>query len=196
MDKKEKFRLRSIERLKKASYRSYLSKKIAHKLEKIIDQKKAKVILFYIPMWFEPNLIPLMQKLRKNKVILVPFMQGLSFKTVQYRLPLRKKKFNIKEPGDSNKYNKKIDIAIVPVVGIDGSFKRVGFGKGMYDRFFDGLGYKPYTIFVQNKACITKENITNNYDIEADLFMTADKSYVKGFKSVNRNCNHRGCSRG
>lgn len=195
MDKKEKFRLSSIETLKKVRYKPYMSCQVAQKLEKVIAAKKPKVILFYMPMWFEPNLIPLMNKLRKDKVILVPFMQGLSFKTVQYRLPLHKKRFNIKEPGDSNKYTTKIDIAIVPVVGIDGSFKRVGFGKGMYDRFFAGLRYKPYTIFVQNKACITKDNITNSYDIQADLFITAKQSYVKGFKSVNRDSNSGGCSR-
>lgn len=194
MDKKQKFRLSGIEKLKRANYKPFLSKKIERKIAKIIAQKQAKTILFYLPMPYEPNLLPLMNKLRKNKVILVPFMQGLSFKTVQYRLPLKKKRFGIKEPGDSFKYNKKIDIAIVPVIGVDGSFKRVGFGKGMYDRFFESLGYKPYTIFVQNIACITRENITDAHDIKADLFLTAKNSYEQGFKSVYRNSNGRvGC---
>ena len=32
-----------------------------------------------------------------------------------------------------------IDIAIVPAVGVDGNLQRIGFGKGMYDRFFEKL---------------------------------------------------------
>ena len=193
MDKKERFRLSCIEKLKNARYKPALSVNIAREVEAIIKKRKAKTILFYIPMEFEPNLIALMHRLRKNKVILVPFMQGTSFKTVQYRLPLTKKRFNIKEPGDSNKFIKKIDIAVVPVVGIDNSFRRVGFGKGMYDRFFAKLNYKPYTIFVQNKACISKKNITNFHDIKADIFVTADN--LQGFKSVYRDCYGRGGSR-
>ncbi|MGM0623090.1 MAG: 5-formyltetrahydrofolate cyclo-ligase [Campylobacterota bacterium] len=186
MDKKKIFRLSSIQRLQKAQYKPGLSKKVAQKLQKIIVQKRAKTVLFYLPLAFEPNLVTLMNRLRKNRVILVPFMQGVSFKTVQYRLPLEKKRFGIKEPRDSNKYNKKIDIAVVPVVGVDGSFKRVGFGKGMYDRFFDNLSYRPYTVFVQTKDCITRGKITDFYDIKADLFITANNSYLEGFKSVYR----------
>jgi len=190
LDKKKRFRFNCIEKLKSANYKPALSLKVSRQIETIIKKRKARAILFYIPMKFEPNLVPLMHKLRKNKVILVPFMQGESFKTVQYRLPLKRKRFNIKEPADSNKFSKKIDVAIVPVVGIDRCFRRVGFGKGMYDRFFASLRYKPYTIFVQNRACISKKNITNFYDIKADLFVTADS--LQGLKSVNRDCYCRG----
>lgn len=66
-------------------------------------------------------------------------MQGESFKMVPFRLPLKKKKFGIYEAGNSLRDIKNIDVAIVPVVGVDGNLQRVGFGKGMYDRFFEKL---------------------------------------------------------
>lgn len=197
MDDKQKFRKKSIQRLKSAQYKPGLSFVLQKQVEKIIKRKKARVILFYLPMAFEPDLVKLMQKLRRDRVVLVPFMEGISFKTVQYRLPLKKARFNIAQPGDSMKFQKKIDIAIVPVVGIDCSKKRVGFGKGMYDRFFDRLHYKPYTVFIQTVPCISKKKITNHYDVQADHYITARKSLQQqGLKSVFRDSYSGACCRG
>ena len=99
-------------------------------------------------------------------------MEGESFKMVPFRLPLKKKKFGIYEAGRSLRDIKKIDIAIVPVVGVDGNLQRVGFGKGMYDRFFAKLKKKPYTLFVQLEFCYTKELICDSYDVSCDLLLT------------------------
>jgi 5-formyltetrahydrofolate cyclo-ligase len=99
-------------------------------------------------------------------------MQGESFKMVPFRLPLKKNRFGIYEAGKSLKNIYKIDIAIVPIVGIDGNLQRVGFGKGMYDRFFAKLKKRPYTIFIQSEYCYTKELICDDYDITCDLIIT------------------------
>ncbi len=69
-------------------------------------------------------------------MVLVPFMEGKSFRLVKYRLPIKIKKFGVKEPNISKDFYKKIDLSIVPVIGIDIDFRRIGFGKGFYDRFF------------------------------------------------------------
>ncbi|MCD8477422.1 MAG: hypothetical protein LRY68_05525 [Sulfurospirillum sp.] len=45
-------------------------------------------------------------------------------------MPLERKIFNIKEPKNSFAVKPKIDLAIVPVIGVDGALKRIGFGKG------------------------------------------------------------------
>jgi 5-formyltetrahydrofolate cyclo-ligase len=101
-------------------------------------------------------------------------MVGKSFKMVSYRLPLKKKKFGIYEAGNSYKIIKNLDLAIVPIVGIDKDFKRVGFGKGMYDRFFDSLDKKPYIIFVQLKLCKTSKSVCDSYDIQGDMLITSE----------------------
>jgi 5-formyltetrahydrofolate cyclo-ligase len=102
-------------------------------------------------------------------------MQGESFKMVPFRLPLKKKKFGILEAGNTLRNINKIDIAIVPVVGVDGNLQRIGFGKGMYDRFFAKLKKKPYTIFIQPKLCYTNKMICDSYDVACDVLITPDK---------------------
>jgi 5-formyltetrahydrofolate cyclo-ligase len=122
----------------------------------------------------EVNIMPLILRLRREKrAILVPFMEGESFRLVKYRLPLKRKKFGIKEPKYSNKYRRKdIDIAIVPILGRDSTNRRVGFGRGMYDRFFENTKYNiKRVVFVSRLDCISKEIITNSYDIEADYII-------------------------
>lgn len=170
------FRKLSLERLQFSSrfLKFYKDKKTVKKLEKFIDFYKSKNILLYIPMGMEVDVLPLINHLRKNKKnVFVPFMVGDSFKLVSYRLPLQKKRFGIKEPNNSFCLKPKIDLAIVPVVGVDKECKRIGFGKGMYDRFFDRLDYKPIIIFTQLTLCKTDKKLSNQYDIQADFIITS-----------------------
>ncbi|QKF77101.1 5-formyltetrahydrofolate cyclo-ligase [Arcobacter defluvii] len=176
-DHKSDFRKSCIKKLEFISLFSkyYKNKIIVKKLEKFIKISESKNILLYIPLGIEVDVKPLIVTLRKmkNKNVYVPFMQGDSFKIVKFRLPLYKKKFAIKEPNNSFFKPNKIDIAIVPVVGIDAINKRIGYGKGMYDRFFDRLDYKPTIIFTQLILCKSKEILSDNYDIQADNIITS-----------------------
>ncbi len=141
-------------------------------LMKELQRLDAKNILFYYPLSFEADIRKSLIFFRKKSNIFLPFMQDTSFKIVPFRLPLRKKKFGIYEAENTIRNIKKIDIAIVPVVGVDGRLKRVGFGKGMYDRFFSKLKKRPYTIFIQSKMCITKELVCDTHDIWCDMLIT------------------------
>ena len=177
-DFKKKFRKDSLNLLKRVSnlptYK--IEKIILNQIYQLIEEKKAQNIMLYIPLKLEVNLYPLIKKLRKEgKNILVPFMELSSFRLVKYRLPLKTKKFGIKEPNYSNQYRiKKIDIAIVPIIGIDKTYRRIGFGKGIYDRFFE-KEYKniEQTIFVAKKICYSSREITNHYDIKADVIISS-----------------------
>ena len=174
-NRKHEFRLSCIKRLEFVSsfLKFYRDKNIVNKLKEIIYESTAKNILLYIPLKKEVNVLPLINDLRKRKInVFVPFMKGDSFKLVPYRLPLEKKKFGIKEPKNSFFKSKKIDLAIVPIIGIDKQYKRIGFGKGMYDRFFFRLDYKPTIIFTQLSLCKSKLTLSNNYDIQADYIIT------------------------
>ena len=137
IETKDSFRKYAINRLKRDKKNFNLKQNmiILRELEFILKECKAKNILLYIPLDIEVDLRKLIAKLRKNSTIFVPFMEGVSFKMVKYRLPLMAKKFNIYEPPNSNFKFVKLDVAVVPVLGVDGNFKRIGFGKGMYDRF-------------------------------------------------------------
>ena len=174
LNHKSDFRKSCIKRLKFTSVTSkyYKDKIVIKKLENFINRSKAKNILLYIPLGIEVNVHPLINKLRKSKNVYVPYMEGDSFKIVKYRLPLQKKKFGIKEPNNSFFKARKIDLAIVPVVGVDAIGKRIGFGKGMYDRFFERLSYKPTLVFTQLVLCKSDKILSESYDIQADYIIT------------------------
>ncbi len=144
-------------------------------LYQYIIKSDARHIMLYLPLVMEVNLYPLIAKLRReNKSLYVPFMEGKSFRLVKYRLPLQKKRFGIKEPNYSRQYKlKSIDIAIVPIVGLDVTRRRVGFGKGMYDRFFEKNNKNiKQVVFVARELCYSKEVITDHYDVKADMIFT------------------------
>jgi len=178
---KPTFRKNCIKRLKnRASFNSfYKSALVNKKLLKLLKSQKRKKILFYYPLTMEVNIITVLNSLRKKHDIYIPFMVEQSFKMVPFRLPLRKKKFGIYEAGNTLKNIKKIDIAIVPVVGVDGNLQRIGFGKGMYDRFFFKLHKRPYIIFTQQELCYTKELICDDYDVRGDILLTPHKDIRK-----------------
>ena len=172
---KSDFRKSCIKRLEFSSHFSkfYKDKKTVKKLKKFIDINKSKNVLLYIPMKMEVDVLPLINNLRKEKKnVFVPFMVDDSFKIVKYRLPLQKKRFGIKEPKNSFCLHKRVDLAIVPIVGIDKLCKRIGFGRGMYDRFFYRLNYKPTVVFTQLTLCKANEILTDKYDIQADYIIT------------------------
>jgi 5-formyltetrahydrofolate cyclo-ligase len=174
-ENKKAFRKHSIERLRYGAKRYYYKdKKVILELYKLLKESKSKEILLYLPLGMEANIYPLIQRLRKEGVNLyVPFMEGKSFRVVKYRLPLHKKQFGIKEPNDSKQYKvKKLDIAIVPIIGIDATHRRIGFGKGMYDRYFE-KNHKNIkkVVFVARELCYSQEIVTDNYDIKADILI-------------------------
>lgn len=175
VDAKSNFRKKCIERLRfnnniaKIKKDKYICSKI---LEQILLHKP-KIVLAYIPLDIEVDIMPLIKKLKKEKIceVYVPFMVGKTFKAVKYRLPLKKKQFGIKEPNNST-LKAKIDLAIVPIVGTDNTNRRVGFGRGMYDRFFENLSPQPIKIFTQRTLCNSSKTVTSSHDIKADFIIT------------------------
>ena len=152
----------------------HLDIKLVNFLKHYIKKQKIKSIFVYIPLKSEVDINPLIKFARGKRVsIYVPFMEGESFRLVKYRLPLHKKSFGIKEPKFSKQYRvRDIDLAIVPILGIDFSCKRVGFGKGMYDRFFEKEGkFIKETIFIQREIYLSQMPITQNHDIKGSMVL-------------------------
>ncbi len=179
---KEIFRRECLDSLRaKKRVNSYLLDKIVVKqLSRLIKYRNCKVIMLYIPLKIEINIYSLIKELRiEKKTLLVPFMEGKSFRLVKYRLPLKIKKFGVKEPKKSNRYSKKIDLAIVPILGTDSTLRRIGFGKGFYDRFFEKNSKKiREIIFVGRKYCVSSEIITQSHDIKGDGYLTPKNSFL------------------
>ncbi|EDO8634728.1 5-formyltetrahydrofolate cyclo-ligase [Campylobacter jejuni] len=159
--------------------------KIFKECLKIIKLFKAKNILIFIPLHYEPNLIKFRHILNKNYKLFVPFMQDKSLKIVKLRLPFIKKRFGVLEPIDSS-FKAKIDLAIVPVIGVDKNLKRIGHGQGFYDRFFENLNYKPHIIFIQSIDALSQNNLTQKHDISGKLYINPYKKYYKKERKNDR----------
>ena len=173
---KSEFRKRALYTLRGvSSFQKYsIDKKISKKLEDLIERIDPKSILFYLPLPLEVDLKKLMKKLRfKGRKILVPKVEKQSLKMVEYRLPLEENSFNILEPKSSSFKHKRVDLLVVPVVAVDSYGRRVGFGKGMYDRFFDNLKIKPIVIFIQRVPVISKKPLCDEYDIGCDFYISS-----------------------
>jgi 5-formyltetrahydrofolate cyclo-ligase len=183
MDKKL-FRKYCLEKLRQISPRAYYKKdKIVMKqLCDEIRRVHAHTIMLYIPLGIEVDIMPLIKRLKMQKKILyVPFMQGESFRLVQYKLPLETRQFGICEPRHSQPSKIiRIDLAIVPAIGIDSAMRRIGFGKGMYDRFYEKEQTKiKKIVFVSRVLCRCRHKITDHYDIQADKMITPEKIVVR-----------------
>ncbi|RDU65661.1 5-formyltetrahydrofolate cyclo-ligase [Helicobacter sp. MIT 14-3879] len=173
-DLKKDFRNIAKSNLLKANKERLGDKKIIELIKKEILKFKPKNILLYLPMNIEINIYPLIFYFKKQKNIKIfsPFIIDDSFKIVPFRLPLSKNKYNIYQTNNSNFINfNKLDLAIIPIVGIDIDFRRIGFGKGMYDRFYARLKNKPINIFVSRILSFSNIKITNYYDIIGDIII-------------------------
>jgi 5-formyltetrahydrofolate cyclo-ligase len=191
---KADFRKECLYKIRNASRHNKIYKDalLVKKLQKIIQALHVKSVLMYWPLHFEADITKLLHVMRRRTCIYLPFMEGESFKMVAYRLPMERKSFGIFEPGQSFRKIKHIDIAIVPAVGVDGRARRIGFGKGMYDRFFENLPNQPKIIFVQSELCKTSKNICNDYDISANLLVTPSRCYgLRGSYNVKRDAFRR-----
>jgi len=184
MDKKT-FRKICIERVKKRSrVNGYKSDKVLNnKLYRLIKSQKSQRIMLYIPLKIEINISSLILKLRREKkILLVPFMEGESFSLVKYRLPLIRKQFGVKEPRNINSYKHKIDLAIVPIIGTDETLRRIGFGKGFYDRFFEKNHKRIHNVvFVGREYCVSSKIITDDYDVKGSSYLTPKNCHEKNY---------------
>ncbi|GAB0051828.1 5-formyltetrahydrofolate cyclo-ligase [Helicobacter pylori] len=139
-------------------------------------------ILLYSPLGHELDIRSLILKLRqKNKCVWLPksIKKGASFSKegftiAPFRLPLRRLGW-FDEPSLSRYYKLELDCIVVPILGMDTSFRRVGFGLGMYDRSLPPLLQlkRPLIVFVSRELAIANGVLTDAHDIEADLYMNA-----------------------
>lgn len=172
------------------------SKCVSDKIYKIIKKLKCKNILLFAPLFYEPNLLNLRPKLSKKCNLFLPFMVNKSLKSVKLRLPFDIAKFKVKQPPNSNAFTQKLDLVIIPVIGVDTNMARIGHGFGFYDRFLDSLNHKPIVIFVGIKDMFINSQICDFHDIKADFYITPHKNYTKAnHDRSNHRRNRFGCWR-
>lgn len=129
----------------------------------------AKKVALFHPLDHEVNLLKLME-LFPEKRYYFPKTKSryMDFRKVSNLSKLIAGKFGLKEPSESAKVEKEIDVYLVPCLAASGNY-RIGHGAGYYDRYFKRLnGYKIGIVFKELKDLNV---LIDNHDIPMDLIL-------------------------
>lgn len=124
------------------------SENIINQIRLLPQFQNAKVVMGYCPLPDEVDIMPLFQMYLGKKTILFPVVIGEDIELREYKGEgfLQTGAFNILEPSSSSSspfftdYDK-IDVVIVPGVAFTKDGKRLGRGRGYYDRFLPKLNH-------------------------------------------------------
>lgn len=147
-------------------------KKIEENIWKVIEDTKAKVILCYYPMNKEAGIFP-EQLLGDNRIILVPKIKGLELDIIQVTETTKyiKSLYGTMEPESGEIWNDIIDLALIPALAVSKEGKRIGMGKGFYDRLLGLLKIKK-TYAVVYEAQITESVPEDPWDKSVEDVIT------------------------
>lgn len=173
MDKKE---LRNTIRvLKKQFSQEELQKKsafICSQLEKHPKFCQAQTILLYHALSDEVDTRELIRKYGRKKTILLPVVRGETLELKPYineENLIKENKFGIYEPQGPAYTATSIELALVPGMAFDSTGRRLGRGKGYYDKLFaDQLLQVDYKIGVCFDFQLLPEIPTEAHDIVMD----------------------------
>lgn len=114
------------------------SEGIMHKVESLAEFQKAKVVLLYWSMTDEVQTHAFVAKWYKEKLLLLPCVNGDDLLLRQYTGPeclVAGEQFGIGEPtGPEYTDLDSVELIIVPGVAFDRQRNRMGRGRGFYDR--------------------------------------------------------------
>jgi 5-formyltetrahydrofolate cyclo-ligase len=154
--------------------------KILAKLLQMAEIKKARSILFYLPIHGEVNLHELFEKLKARKKFILPRVKNESTLHLYYIQNLKdveKGSFNIMEPKLHLKRAalKDVGVALVPGVVFAKNGHRIGYGKGFYDRLLKKLRIPKIGVAYEFQIV---ENIEGqSHDTPMDMIVTEKKVY-------------------
>lgn len=127
-----------------------------------------KRVGIYYPIGNEIDIMPLVNHYSNIEFYLPKTEDDLSF--IKYNGKLVDGPFHTKEPIGKSIKRDLIECFIIPCVAISKDLKRVGYGKGYYDRYLKD--YKGLKIGIAYKNA-------SNLDIEMDLFdLALDKIFL------------------
>ena len=141
---KNPLRKELLEQLQKIAVpqRAQFSAQACELLRKQPIWQNAKSILFYAPLANEPDIWPLLvEALNANKIVALPGFETEENSYVARQITdlendLERGQFGIREPRSDCQevLLNRLDLTLVPGVGFDFMGRRLGRGKGFYDR--------------------------------------------------------------
>ncbi|MCX2478478.1 5-formyltetrahydrofolate cyclo-ligase [Pedobacter sp. MC2016-15] len=161
----------------------YLSEKLLLQFTRL-NFKDVNTIHLFLPIEEknEPDTFLFIKWLKANFPAIKIIVPKADFRTsllthhpYQGEEELQKSLFNILEPVLDEQYTGKIDMVLVPLLAFDSRGYRVGYGKGFYDRFMEGLDALKVGISLFENVDIIAD--THENDVKLDLCLSPDKIY-------------------
>jgi len=161
-----------------ADLKKIASKKIQKNLKKISDFRNAQSIACYYPIGSEVLTQDIIQEaLSEGKEVFLPKVDGqnIIFKKISDFKDVEKGSFDIMEPKDECPNATKIDVILVPTVGISPKGFRLGYGYGFYDRFLSKTNAKSIALTFSKQ--IVKTVPATDSDVRIDWIVTEDRCF-------------------
>ena len=151
-----------------------------------IQNRDLKRILLYQSIDNEPSIKETIKLAwQKNIEVYIPKViskEKIIINRLREDSSYSKNKFGIKESNDSDTIElNEIDLAVLPLVGIDINGFRLGYGGGYFDRFFNQeseLRRKPFIIGTGYAFQILEVSFAEGHDLKCDLVIT-EKGVLK-----------------
>lgn len=170
--------VRSIGKQLSASVRDQQSQEIIRLLEDLPVFQRARVVLIYAALPDEVQTAPFLQRWYKRKQLLLPVVVGNELEVRRFSgvEAMAVGSLGILEPTGAEAFTdfSAIDLAIIPGVAFTRDGKRLGRGKGYYDRLLAHPAFrKVYKIGVALSHQIVSDLPTEPHDISLDFVLTA-----------------------
>ena len=168
MDNRKKALRKELLSLRKSITSKALSIKM---LEKYPEFLMARTVFCYVSAHGEVDTYVLIQELLKHKKVLVPYCINEEGDMIACPINslenLKEGRFKIPEPESPEEFPKeKIDFVIVPGVVFDKNGYRLGYGKGYYDRFLEGI--TPFKLGVCQREFFLEDVPHGKFDVKMD----------------------------
>ena len=156
-------------RMLSADERKELSESILSQLERMTIFQEAKTVLLYYPKNNEVDVLPLFKRYKREKTLLLPVThrREMAAHPFEGNDKMHRGKFGIPEP-TTPAYEGAIDLIIVPGVAFTRNGKRLGRGKGYYDKYLSREGFRATKIGVCYNEQLVEEIPDEPHDIIMD----------------------------
>ena len=168
MDNKKKALRKELLSLRKSIIPKALSMKL---LEKYPEFLESRTVFCYISAHGEVATYGIIQELLKDKKVLVPYCINedgdMIACTIDSLEDIKEGRFKIPEPKSPVEFPKeRVDFVIVPGVAFDKNGYRLGYGKGYYDRFLEGI--TPFKLGVCQREFFLEDVPHGKFDVRMD----------------------------
>ena len=170
--------VRTVGKQLPVALRDQQSQEIMRLLEDLPVFQRARVVLIYAALPDEVQTAPFLQRWYKRKQLLLPVVVGNELEVRRFAgmESMAVGSFGVLEPTGRQAFTdfSEIDVAIIPGVAFTHDGKRMGRGKGFYDRLLAPPAFrKVYKIGVALSHQIVSDLPTEPHDISLDLVLTA-----------------------